>query len=198
MGSLYREVDVRVYEGFPGAWSWETGYRFPDLLRWTIHTYGEDQSFVFDGEEVILYLGTASLPVEPEAAASFRTQARWFAVSGLDVLADPERVHWQELPPAALPAGVAHGLTARFRDDGASYVLFFDERDLLVGLEGEVSIPPLGAGPLRAEYRDFRVVGGFIVPYATRYVLAGRPLADEVVLRAVPDDPALSRASFAP
>jgi hypothetical protein len=198
MQSLYRVVDARVHEGFPGSWSWETGYRVPEFLRWTVHTYGEDQSFVYDGEDVILYLGSASLPVEPAAAAAFRSQARWFAVGALDVLADPARVGWEELPSSELAPGAAHGLRARFRDDGSSYVLLFDDRDLLIALEGEVAIPPVGAGRLRAEYDDFREVDGYTLAYTGRYLLDGRPLADEVVRRCVPNDPALTAASFAP
>lgn len=194
--SLYREVDASVREGFPGEWTWQIAYRYPDLLRWTIETYGDEQSYVYDGRAVVLYLGSAALPVDAPGAASFRTQARWFAVTALDVLQDSGRIEWHELPAAGLPAGIAHAVEARFLDDGALYRLFFDARDLLVAAEGDVALPPIGSGRLRAEYGEFRGVDGYTLAFAGRYTLSGRPLVDEQVRRYVANDPALTAASF--
>jgi hypothetical protein len=195
--SSYREVDGSVHQGFPGEWSWEISYRTPDLLRWTIHTYGEDQSYVYDGRRVVLHLGTATLPVDPAAAAGFRTQARWFAVTSLDVLTDASLTTWEEIPVADLPPGVRRGLRASFRDGSGPYLLFFDDRDLLVAAEGDVALPPIGSGRLRADWQDFRDVGGFVLPFAGRYTLDGRPLMDERVRQWIPNDPTLTPASFA-
>lgn len=195
--SLLRESEARVYEGFPGEWSWEIAYRYPDLFRWTLHTFGEEQSYVYDGSSAVMYLGSAALPTDPAFLASFRSQARWFAVTMLDVLADASRVSLRELPADRLLPGSKSGVEARFGDDGATYLLFFDDRDLLVSAEGWVSLPPIGAGSLRVELRDYRVVDGFALPWTGRYWLEGQQLVDERVLRYAPDDPALTAAVFA-
>lgn len=194
--SLEREVDARVHFGFAGEWSWEMAYRRPELFRWTIHTYGEEQSYVYDGRSAALFLGSAMLPVEPAALASFRSQARWIAVTALDVLAS-DRLAWEELAPAELPPGIARGLRARFLDDGATYLLYLDGRDLLVAADGPILLPPIGAGQLHADFEDFRAVDGYRLPFLVRYALDGRALVDESVRRWVPNDPELTEASFA-
>src|SRR5215475_15480615 len=74
--SLERQVDATVYKEFPGEWSWEMAYYTPDLFRWTLHVAGDQQSYVYDGSNVTLFLGSASIPVDPMAAMSFRSQAR--------------------------------------------------------------------------------------------------------------------------
>ncbi|HZR85130.1 MAG TPA: hypothetical protein VFD92_28800 [Candidatus Binatia bacterium] len=196
--SASREADANVHRGFPGQWSFEIAYRTPDRLRWTIHAYGEDQSYVCDGQNVRLYLGTAALPVDPSQAAAFRTEMRFVAASALDALLDPSQATWTEVPAAELPAGAAAAVRATFRDaPGSDYLLAFDDRMLLVSLEGDVAIPTIGAGRLRALYRDFRDVAGYTLPFAGSYTLGGEPLMEETVRRWLPNDPSLTPASFA-
>jgi hypothetical protein len=194
--SLSREVSAEVYQAMPGSWRWQTAYRVPDLYRWTIRTYGEDQHYVYDGKALSCYVGTALVETSPSATSSFRTHARWTALTSLDVLGDRDRVTWSELDAGSLPPGAAHGLTARFRDDGSTYLLWFDADDRLIGGEGDISLPPFGGGRLRASFADFRTVSGFILPSTGHYLLNGRPLFDERVLRAVPNDPRLTAESF--
>lgn len=196
LGASLREVEATVHQGFPGTWTWRIALLEPDLVRWTIHTWGEEQSYVFDGSRVLLFLGSASLPVEPAAAGGFRSQARWLAVTGLDLLRDGRRVEVAEIPRDEVPAGATAGLRVRFRDDGATYRLWFDGRDLLVAAEGEVALPPVGAGPLRADFSGFAPVGGYLLPTAGRYVLAGRPLMEEKVLRWATNPPGLDAAAL--
>jgi len=191
-----RQVEATVYQGFPGTWTWEIAQRRPDFVRWTIHTYGEEQSYVFDGRRVLLFLGSASMPVTGDAARNFRTQARWLAVTGLDVLRDGNQVAWEEVPPAEVPAGAARGLRVRYLDDGSTYLLWFDARDLLVAAEGEVAVPPIGAGRLHADFSDFAATGGFTLPRAGRYTLGGAPLMEERILAWTPNDPRVTEASF--
>ena len=31
------------------SWTWRFDYRVPDLLRWTLETYGDEQSVAYDG-----------------------------------------------------------------------------------------------------------------------------------------------------
>lgn len=197
MESSLRQVQATVHRGFPGTWSWEIALRSPDLVRWTVHTFGEEQSYVYDGRRVLLYLGSASMPVDASAEQAFMTQVRWLAVTGLDVLRDAGRVAWEELPVPGLPAGVARGLRVRWLPDGATYSLWFDDRGLLVAAEGDVAMPPIGAGRLRAEFSDFALVGGRMLPRSGRYTLAGSLLVEERIVAWTPDDPGLTEASFA-
>lgn len=192
-----REVEASVHQGFPGTWTWQIALLRPDLVRWTIHTWGEEQSYAWDGERVLLHLGSASLPVEAAAARGFRTQARWLAVTGLDLLRDQRFVAVEEVARTEVPPGFAAGLRVRFLDDGSTFLLWFDARDLLVAAEGEVALPPVGAGPLRADFSEFTRSGGFLLPTRGRYVLAGRPLMDERILRWTPNPPGLTPASIA-
>ncbi len=195
--SSLRQVEATVHRGFPGTWTWEIALGRPDLVRWTIHTFGEEQSYVYDGRRVLLYLGSASMPVEGTAERAFLSQVRWLAVTGLDVLRDDGRVAWEEVPRTEVPPGFAHGLRARWLDDGSTYLLWFDGRDLLVAAEGEVALPPIGEGRLRADFSDFAAAGGRLLPRSGRYTLGGRPLVDERILSWTLDDPGLTAASFA-
>lgn len=194
--SLTRFADADVHQGFPGTWSWRVDYRTPDLLRWALETYGEEQTFAWDGAQVRYFLGSASLPPDSATEDDFRTVVRWTAVTMLGVLEQDDRVEVEEMSSAELPAGAAAGLRVRYRDDGATYELYFDRDALLVAARGPVVIPTIGAGELEARFSDFRTVDGFVLPYVGSYTLAGRPLFDERVLRYVPDDPALDAASF--
>ena len=106
------------------------------------------------------------------------------------------RVAWEEVPRAEVPAGVARGLRVRWIEDGSTYLLWFDDRDLLVAAEGEVALPPIGSGRMRAEFSDFASFGGRMLPRSGRYALAGSPLVDERVTAWTPDDPKLTAASF--
>jgi len=197
MESSLRQVEATVYRGFPGNWSWEIALRRPDLVRWTIHAFGEEQSYVYDGRRVLLYLGSASMPVDAAGEGAFRSQVRWLAVTGLDVLRDGGRVAWEEMPRTELPAGVARGLRVRWIEDGSTYLLWFDDRDLLVAAEGEVALPPIGSGRLHADFSDFAAFDGRLLPRSGRYTLGGRLLVEEHVLSWTPDDPKLTEASFA-
>lgn len=187
--SSLREVEATVHRGFRGTWSWEIALRRPDLVRWTIHTFGEEQSYVFDGRSVLLYLGSASMPVDRAAESAFRSQVRWLAVTGLDVLRDGGRVAWEEVPRARVPAGYARGLRVRWLEDGSIYDLWMDQRDLVVAAEGEVALPPIGSGRLRAEFSDFAPVAGRLLPRSGRYTLDGTLLVEERVLSWTLDDP---------
>jgi hypothetical protein len=197
MQSLERQVDATVYKEFPGEWTWEMAYREPDLFRWTLQVAGEDQSYVYDGSKVTLYLGSAALPVDPAAEMSFRSQARFIAVTMLDDVAHEREARITETPATEVPKDAARGLRVRFPADGTVYDLFFDASDLLVAASGPVSMPPVGGGTLRAEYSDFRPVAGYTLPFRVRYTLNGEPLAEERVKQLVPNSPDLTTASFA-
>ena len=194
--SFSREVDAKVYRGVPGDWRWRSVFLVPESYRWTLRTYGEDQTYSYDGKTVIAFLGDAPIPAPASAVSSFRTHARWFAVTSLDVLLDRQRVTWSEVGRGALPGDAAWGIRARYLDSGEAYTLFFDERNLLVGAEGAVSIAPFGEGEMRAKFGEFRRVGDYVVPWAASYTLDGAPLFDERVLVFVPDDPSVTPESF--
>lgn len=194
--SASRESEAEVYEKIPGTWAWRIDYRVPDRLRWTLETWGDEQTYAYDGQTVRYFLGTAPVGSDPALARAVRTQVRWIGLSLLDVLDDERLLVVEELPRDALPAGVASGLRATWREDGTSYLLYFDERDLLVASRGPVDVPVIGSGELVASYEDFREVGGFLLPFRGRYTLDGRPLFDETVLRWVPNDPALTEEAF--
>jgi len=194
--TLARDVEADVHRGFPGTWRWHVDQRTPDLLRWTLETYGEEQTFSWDGEQVRFFLGSAALPPDPAAAADFRSIVRWSAVTALALVGGGPAVEVAEIPAGELPSRIEAGLRVRYRDDGATYDLYFDERDLLVAARGPVSIPTVGAGELYARYSAFREVGGFVLPYDARYTLGGDPLFEERIRRWVPNDPALDVESF--
>jgi hypothetical protein len=178
-----REVRAKVHQGIPGDWTWELGYRAPGDVRWTLHTWGEDQSYVLERGRVTFSLGASRLPAPPEATAAMITQSRWLAVVFLDVLRDRSAVSWRELAKNELPEGIAAGIEARFSADGPPYRLSFDADDLLVRAEGEVSLSPIGEGLLRVRYEDFRETQGYTLPYRAVYELEGNPLLEEEVVR---------------
>jgi hypothetical protein len=167
----------------------------PDSLRWTIETYGEEQSVSFDGRAVRFYLGDAPVGAPP-GLGDFKSQVRWLAVTTLDALADDDRVLVRELAASELPPGVASGLGVTYRDDGARYALYFDATDTLVAAEGPIVLPTIAAGQMHAAFAEFGPAGGYRLPYRGRYTLDARPFFDEKILRYVPNDPLLTASSF--
>jgi hypothetical protein len=194
--SLSREANAEVHEGFPGSWAWRFDYRVPDSLRWTIETYGEEQSIAYDGRTVRYYLGEAAIGNAPAALGDFRSEVRWMAVTTLDAVAGNAALTSRELTRDELPPGVVSGLAVTYRDDGARYALYFDDDDLLVAAEGPVAVPTIASGRMHAVFSDFRDTAGYLLPYRGRYTIDARPLFDEQVVRYVPNDPALTAASF--
>lgn len=191
--SYRKSVDADVKAGMPGTWAWEVAYRVPDSFRWTLATHGEEQSLLFDGDVSRHQLGTVLLP--PTAADdAVRSQAHWFAVTSLDVLLDPT-VAWREVPRAQLPTGTAAGIVARFGAAGPPFELYFDDRNLLVRARGRVALAPIGSGLIDAEFRDYREVEGFLLPFAGAYRLDGHDLMTERVRGWRPDDPSLEGPS---
>jgi hypothetical protein len=193
--SVSRAVEADVYAKVPGTWHWRIDYRTPDLLRWTLETWGEEQTYAFDGETVRLFLGSTPVASDPGIASGVRSQVRWIALTMLDVLTDDRRVSVDELS-GGLPPGARAGLRVTWRDDGSSYRLYFDERDLLVAASGPIALPLVGAGELTATFADFRKVGGFVLPHRGHYALDGDALLDERVLRWVPNDATLTVDAF--
>jgi len=195
--SLSRTSEADVHAGFPGRWRWRFDYTVPDLLRWTIETYGEEQSVAFDGTRVRYFLGSATLPSGPAALGDFQSVVRWTAVTTLDALRDDAQVALRELPQAELPGGVAAGVEVTYRSDGARYLLLFDDADLLIAAEGPIVLPTIAAGRMRARYESFATTAGYVLPARATYALDGRPFFDETVLRWAPNDPRPDAASFA-
>lgn len=194
--SLSRVSSADVYRGFPGDWSWRFDYGVPDRLRWTIETYGEEQSVSFDGRQVRYFLGSAALPEVPAALGDFGSIVRWTAVTTLDALADDPRARVRELPASQRPAGAAAALEISY-DDGARYVLSFDDRDRLVAAEGPIAVPTVAAGRMHATYTGFAPTGGYELPATCTYTVDGEPFFRETVLRWVPNDSRLTPESFA-
>ncbi len=195
--SISRESDADVHAGFPGQWRWRLDYAVPDRLRWTIETYGEEQSIAFDGSAVRYYLGSAPIPSAPEALGDFRSVVRWTAVTTLDALRDDPRLEVRELSRNDLRAGIAAALEVTYRADGARYVLWFDDADLLVGAEGPIALPTIASGRMQAAYAQFATTGGYLLPARGTYTLDGRPFFDETVRRWIPNDSRLGASSFA-
>jgi len=194
--SLSRDDEADVHAGFPGSWTWRFDYRVPDLLRWTLETYGDEQSVAYDGTAVSFFLGSARLAEAPPALADFRSQVRWLAVTTLDALSRRADVEVRELAPSELPAGFASGLAVTYRDDGARYALYFDADDLLVAAEGPIILPTIASGQMHAAYSEFGVADGYRLPYRGRYTLDAQPFFDEKVVRYLPNDPRLTPESF--
>lgn len=180
--AFVRESDLRAYEGFQGAWSWQLAYARPEHLSVALHTAAEDQRLESDGKTVRTYVGTALVSTEPARTSPVAALARFVALTSLDVLLDPERVTWQELPEPERPAGSARALRAGFRDaPGHALTLGFDADARLTVADGIVAVPGLGDGPIEARYADYRRVGGRWLPFEIRYRFRGAPLLDERV-----------------
>jgi hypothetical protein len=117
-------------------------------------------------------------------------------VSLLDGL-DAPGVTVAELPPADVPAGAREALQVRFADGGL-YRLGFDDRALLVTLEGPLDLSPLvRATTATAHYAEQRSTGGVMLPYRTTYFAGSDRLAEESLDAACVNPPALTPASFA-
>ncbi|MBM4269414.1 MAG: hypothetical protein FJ144_22875 [Deltaproteobacteria bacterium] len=97
------------------------------------------------------------------------------------MLRDEKRLEWHEIPSAELPGGVRAGIRAVYRDDGASYELFFDEEDLLVRARGPIDLSPLGAGSFDAVFGEFRHVDEYRLPWTGTYSFEGEPFFNERV-----------------
>lgn len=193
--SLSRDVEADVKVGFPGTWRWRFDYRVPDRLRWTLETYGEEQSYAFDGATARYFLGSARIGADPRVG-DFRSQVRWMSVTTLDALVGSDAITLRELAADELPAGSAAGLDVTYRDDGSRYALYFDPGDRLIAAAGPIVIPTIAAGRMHAAFADFRDTSGFSLPYRGTYTLNDQPLFEERVLRYVPDDPRLERDDF--
>lgn len=189
-----RDADLRVYEGFQGAWHWQLAFALPERLRVVLQTAAEDQTVISDGEQVRSFVGGAAVSSEPARGSAIAGLARFVALTNLDVLADATRVTWQELPAAERPPGSARALRAGFRSDPQPSVrIGFDAALRVVVAEGDVSIPGLGAGLLEARFADYRRVGGRWLPFEIAYRFRAARLLDERVTEWRPDDPAASR-----
>lgn len=193
---LSRDAEADVHAGFPGRWRWRFDYAVPDRLRWTIETYGEEQSVAFDGAEVRYFLGSARVSSASPALGDFQSVVRWTSVTTLDALVDDDRVTIRELARDELPGGAAAGLEVTYRADGARFRLTFDEADLLIGAEGPIVLPTIASGRMRAAYSGFETTAGYLLPRRGTYTLDDRPFFDETVLRWTPNDPRLTPASF--
>lgn len=194
--TLSRESSADVYAGLPGTWSWRFDYGVPDRLRWTIETYGEEQSIAYDGARVRYFLGSAALPEVPTALGDFASIVRWTSVTTLDALARDPHARLRELAPTERPAGAAGALEVT-DDDGAQYVLAFDDADRLIAAEGPIAVPTVASGLMRVTYSDFIDTGGYVLPRICSYTIDGRPFFREQVLRWIPNDPRLTPSSFA-
>ena len=173
MSTYSRVVSAEVLSGMPGTWAWEVDFEVPSSFRWSLETFGEDQTLLFDGETVRYRLGAILLPARPGDAAT-RSQARWFGVTTLDVLTEAG-VRWRELDPSEIPGPYRRGLRATFDDLEEPFDLLFDE-DLLLGrASGMLAVPPIGRGRVDATFSDYRRVGGLLLPFEADYHLEGRP-----------------------
>jgi len=190
--SFVRASDVDVEAMFPGAWQWRMAFLAPDRYAWSIVTTGGVDHYLFDGQLVRAFVGGRLVASDAAPGSPLRTQARFIAVTNLDLGAGASVL---PLPASELPSGVAAGLSVVL-GDGSRYRLGFDDRNLLVWATGPFEVPQIGRGELTARYDDFRRVGRLLLPFRIRYDLDGRELAVERVVRLCPDDPAVVPASF--
>ena len=195
MRGVVLDAEARVYLGTPGRWQYRRTYLAPDLYAWRIETAAQPDTYVFDGRVVRSFIGDSEAASDASPTAPLRSHARWTAVSLLDGLDAPD-VTVAELAPAEVPAGAREALQVRFAD-GGSYRLGFDDRALLVTLEGPLDLSPLvKASTATAHYADQRVTGGVMLPYRTTYVAGTERLAEESLVAACVNPPALTPASF--
>jgi hypothetical protein len=196
--SWSRRSALDAHAVVPGHWQWILAFRLPDRLGLSLLVDGdEDQHFLFDGSAVRGFLGSAPLTVDRRQAATLRTFARFTAVASLDRLTDATHLSWSEIPREDLPPGVRRGLRARFHDDGeARYEVYFDGALRPIEARGPVVLPGAGEVSLSARFDDFRRVDGYRIAFGVHYALGAQALADEQVLRFVPNDPELDADYF--
>lgn len=193
--ALARSVEATVLSEYPGTWRSLLVFQRPQRLAWTIETAADPNHYLFDGEAVYAWVGSAHVATDTDPSAPLRSYARFTAVMLLDVLEQPG-VELEEVMPAALPPGIARGLVVRFVDDGARFTLGFDDDARLVRVEGPLEVPTVGRGEVVAELSDFVRVGGWTLPRRIRYRLGDRVLLDERALALCPDPPGLVAAAF--
>jgi hypothetical protein len=194
--SVVRQVEADVHVGFPGVWRWRTAFLVPQYYAATVYTTFGPNHYVFDGATTTAWIGGRRVSAVAAPHDSVRSQARFFAVTLLDVLRLPG-VAVAETPANALPPGIAAELTVVFADDGGRYRLGLDARDLVVRADGPVVLDPVGRGRVTAAFTAFARVGRWSLPHRTAWSLDGRPLADERTLRVCPEPPTLDAAAFA-
>lgn len=182
-----KSVEARVYLGFPGTWHLDTVFLVPEYYRWTVHTTGESDHYIWNGKVMLSCAGGALVATDASARAPLRSHARWTAVAHLDALRLGN-------PPPRLRCG-PYSLDATF-DDGAAHHLRFDERLRVVEARGPISLPPLGDGTLVARFGDFRRFGSVLVAGRVSYFFRGQHAFDERVLSFVPNDPAITPELF--
>jgi hypothetical protein len=178
LGTVVLEAEAQVRRGYPGPWRWRRIFAAPERYAWTIVTTGEPLHHLFDGTVVRAFVGGALAAVDASPTAPLRSQARFVAVTLLDVLRLPG-MQVAALPPQALPAGVAAGLTVAFPAGGERYTVLLDDRLLPIRVEGPIDLSPMGRGRLVARQDDFRPVAGVLLPHHVVWELDGRELADE-------------------
>jgi len=186
------EADVRVT--LPGTWQFSRAFLSPDRYAWVIETTGEPDTELYDGRAVHSFIGVREMATDTSADAPLRSHARWTAVVLLDALQSPG-VTLSALPDAERPPEVHEGLRAVL-PDGSTYRLGFDQRRLLVWAAGPLDLSPVGAGEATVRFTDHRRVGGLLLPFAASYALDGVAIADERILAACVDPPALTAAAF--
>ena len=184
--AVVREVEAEVFVGAPGRWNWRTTFLYPDRYAWTIFTAAGADHYLFDGAMTRAFVDNNPVSVDAAPDAPLRSHARFTAVANLDALLLPG-VQVTPLPAPELPEGAAWGLAAVFAGDGARYRLGFDDRDLLVRVEGPLRLPPLGAGTLNARFEDFHRTNGLFLPYRTVYAFGAVPLANERAVAVCPN-----------
>lgn len=178
IGVIVVDAEAEVRRAYVGTWRWRRVLAAPERYAWIITTTNEPIGNLFDGEVVRSFVGGALATTDASPTAPLRSQARFVAVSQLDVLRLPG-VQVTPIARDALPAGVADGLVAIFPASGERYTVLFDERLLPVRVEGPVDLSPIGRGTLVARQDDFRAVDRWLVPHHVVWTLDGSDLADE-------------------
>jgi hypothetical protein len=178
VGTVVLDAEAEVRRGYPGTWRWRRVFATPDRYAWTIVTTGEPLHHLFDGTVVRAFIGGALTAVDASPTAPLRSQARFVAVSLLDVLHLPG-IQVMPMALSDLPAGATGGLTVAFPAGGERYTVLLDDRLLPIRVEGPIDFSPMGRGRLVARQDDFRPVAGVLLPHHVVWELDGQELADE-------------------
>jgi len=181
VGTVVFDAEADVRRGYPGTWRWQRVFATPDRYAWTIVTTGQPLQNLFDGTVVRAFVGGALTAIDRSEAAPLRSQARFVAVTLLDVLRLPG-MQVTAMAPSDLPAGATAGFAVAFPGGGERYTVLLDDRLLPFRVEGPIDLSPLGRGRLVAHQNDFRRVGSLLLPHRVVWELDGEELADERAL----------------
>lgn len=194
ISSFRRVTEARVQFGFPGIWRFEYAFHVPQWYRWTVFTSEQPHYYLWDGQTMRAAVGDRVVGIDASGRAPLRSHARWTAVTYLDALCDGT------LPVRFVARRASDSdettVVLRLEGDREDFELTFDRHLRLIEVVAPIDMPPFGPGRLTTRFFDFRLSGGYLMPYRTRYRFDGVTLCDEETISFTVNDDSLDLDTF--